>query len=219
MDNIDAALTATANAIEAAANATQAAATATTDAASALAALMAGNKRYVDDTRVVSPLAARREELAAGQSPFAIIVSCSDSRVPVDIVFDQVPGNIFGVRLAGNFVARDVLGSVEYGVAVLKAPLILVLGHSECGAIKAALTYMQDGEIEPGAIQYLVERITPAIRGTTTKDEAIAINTRAAMHDLRAQSAIISEAVKAGTVSIAGGIYDLRSGAVTLFST
>jgi carbonic anhydrase len=114
------------------------------DASSALAALMAGNARFVADKAACPPLTARRLELAEGQSPFAIIVSCSDSRVPVETVFDQIPGNIFGIRIAGNFMDRGGVGSIEYAVAVLKSPLILVLGHSECGAVKAALAYAKD---------------------------------------------------------------------------
>ncbi len=189
------------------------------DANGALAALMAGNARFVADKAACPPLTARRLELAEGQSPFAIIVSCSDSRVPVETLFDQVPGNIFGIRVAGNFIERAGLGSIEYAVAVLKSPLILVLGHSECGAVKAAQAYVKSGTTQPGFIQYLVESIAPGIKGhTATLHDAIAANANAAMHDLHARSKITADAVTTGTAKIAGGVYDLHSGVVTLLS-
>ena len=190
------------------------------DASSALAALMAGNARFVADKAACPPLTARRLELAEGQSPFAIIVSCSDSRVPVETVFDQIPGNIFGIRIAGNFMDRGGVGSIEYAVAVLKSPLILVLGHSECGAVKAALAYAMDpSATQPGDIQYLVESIAPGIKGATSSlNAAIAANVRVEMHRIAAMSSIVSGAVTAGNAKIAGGVYDLHSGHVTLLS-
>lgn len=115
------------------------------DAKGALAELMAGNARFVADKAACPPLTARRLEVAQGQNPFAIILSCADSRVPVETLFDQVPGNIFGVRVAGNFIERAGLGSFEYAIAALNVPLILVLGHSECGAVKATLAYLEKG--------------------------------------------------------------------------
>ncbi|HTV92784.1 MAG TPA: carbonic anhydrase [Verrucomicrobiae bacterium] len=190
------------------------------NASGALDALMAGNARFVADKAVCPPLTARRLELAEGQSPFAIIVSCSDSRVPVETVFDQIPGNIFGIRIAGNFMDRGGVGSIEYAVAVLKSPLILVLGHSECGAVKAALAYAKDSSAtQPGDIQYLVESIAPGIKNATSSlNAAIAANVRTEMHRLRAMSSIVSDAVTTGKAEIAGGVYDLHSGHVTLLS-
>lgn len=183
---------------------------------SALDELMAGNARFVADKAICPPLTARRLELAEEQNPFAIIVSCSDSRVPVETIFDQIPGNIFGIRVAGNFLERAGTGSIEYGVAALKAPLILILGHSGCGAVKAALAYLTSNEKQPGSIQYLVEEIAPAIKGTHDMHHAVAANVRAAMHDLPKRSSIVADAVSAGHAQIAGGVYDLHSGAVTL---
>lgn len=190
------------------------------DANGALAELMAGNARFIANKAACPPLTARRLELAEGQSPFAIIVSCSDSRVPVETVFDQIPGNIFGIRIAGNFMDRGGVGSIEYAVAVLKSPLILVLGHSECGAVKAALAYAKDSSAtQPGDIQYLVESIAPGIKGATSSlSAAIAANVRVEMHRIAAMSSIVSGAVTAGKAKIAGGVYDLHSGQVTLLS-
>jgi carbonic anhydrase len=188
------------------------------DANAALAQLMAGNARFVADKAACPPLTARRLELAEGQSPFAIIVSCSDSRVSVETVFDQIPGNIFGIRIAGNFMDRGGVGSIEYAVAVLKSPLILVLGHSECGAVKAALAYAKDkSATQPGDIQYLVESIAPGIKNATgSLNDAIAANVRVEMRRIQTMSTIISQAVSAGKLKVAGAVYDLHSGHVTL---
>jgi carbonic anhydrase len=189
------------------------------DANGALSALTAGNARFVADKAACPPLTARRLELAEGQSPFAI-VSCSDSRVPVETVFDQISGNIFGIRIAGNFMDRGGVGSIEYAVAVLKSPLILVLGHSECGAVKAALAYAKNpSATQPGDIQYLVESIAPGIKGATSSlNAAINANVRVEMHRIQTMSTIVSDAVTAGNVKVAGGVYDLHSGHVTLLS-
>lgn len=190
------------------------------DANGALSALMAGNARFVADKAVCPPLTARRIELAEGQSPFAIIVSCSDSRVPVETVFDQIPGNIFGIRIAGNFIDRGGVGSIEYAVEVLKSPLILVLGHSECGAVKAALAYAKNpSATQPGDIQYLVESIAPGIKGATgSLNAAIDANVRVEMHRIRSMSTIVADAVTAVKAKVAGGVYDLHSGHVTSLS-
>jgi carbonic anhydrase len=188
------------------------------DAKGALAALMAGNARFVADKAVCPPITARRLEIAEGQHPFATILSCSDSRVPVEAVFDQTPGNIFGIRLAGNFIERAGTGSIEYGTAELNVPLILVLGHSDCGAVKAALAYNKTGEKFPGLVQFVVESIAPGIKGASDLASAVAANVKAVMAGIRKRSAIVDAAVAAGKANMVGGVYDLRSGKVTLLS-
>ena len=188
------------------------------DAKGALAALVAGNARFVADKATCPPLTARRLEIAQGQNPFAIILSCADSRVPVETLFDQVPGNIFGVRVAGNFVEPAGLGSFEYAVAALNVPLILVLGHSKCGAVEATLAYLEKGTKQPGNIQYLVDTIAPGIKGSTDLSSAIAANVRANVAATKKQSAIVEKAITAGKAMIVGGVYDLDSGKVTLLS-
>ena len=188
-------------ALAAAAPATAAAAAGTPlDANAALSELMAGNARFVADKAVCPPLTARRLELAEGQSPFAIIVSCSDSRVPVETVFDQIPGNIFGIRIAGNFMDRGGVGSIEYAIAVLKSPLILVLGHSECGAVKAALAYAKNASAtQPGDIQYLVESIAPGIKNATSSlHDAIRQTCTSRCVAFKQCRYIVSDAVTAG---------------------
>ncbi|HEY1653806.1 MAG TPA: carbonic anhydrase [Candidatus Tumulicola sp.] len=187
--------------------------------AQALALLKAGNTRFVQGKSTCGSLSARRFELATGQAPFAIVLGCSDSRVPLDTVFDQVPGHLFGVRVAGNFVNDDGLGSIEYGVAVLHAPLIVVLGHGSCGAVDATIKYVQDGTKAPGHIMGLLKAIEPAVRSTKGKpgtwlDNAIASNVRDNVTAMAARSSIIADAVKAKSVEVVGAVYDLESGSV-----
>lgn len=187
----------------------------------ALEKLMAGNARFVADKAACPPLTARRLELAESQSPFAIVVSCSDSRVPVETVFDQIPGNIFGVREAGNVLGDFGIGSVEYSVAELKSSLILVLGHTDCGAVKSAVKYVKSGTAYPGQIQSIVNAIVPAVKQSKSApgdwtENAIEQNVRDNVAKLSTHSSIVADAVRAGTLHIAGAIYHLASGKVTL---
>jgi carbonic anhydrase len=190
-------------------------------AKTALEALLEGNARFVSDRAVCPPLTARRLEISEGQSPFAIVVSCSDSRVPVETVFDQIPGNIFGIRLAGNFVDEHGLGSIEYAVASFDSPLILVLGHTDCGAVKATVQYVKDGKPQPDHIQSLVAAIAPAAKATKGESgdwvrNATVRNVHDAIAGLRSRSPIVGTAAGKGALTIAGGIYDLRTGKVTI---
>lgn len=186
--------------------------------AQALALLKEGNARFAEGELSNEPsLTARRLEVANGQKPFAIILGCSDSRVPLDTIFDQIPGHLFGVRVAGNFVNDDGLGSIEYGVAALGAPLIVVLGHTACGAVDATIKYVEKGTTQPGHIMGLVKAIEPAVRATQGKpgtwlDDAIAANVRNNVAAVAARSSIVSDAVKAKSVKVVGAVYDLRSG-------
>jgi carbonic anhydrase len=188
----------------------------------ALALLRAGNKRFYEGTGHTESLTARRVELTEGQAPFAAILGCSDSRVPGDTVFDVVPGHIFSVRIAGNYLTEGGLGSLEYGVAVLKTPLILVLGHSACGAVDATIKYVRDGAAVPGQIMSIVRAIEPAAKESRQEPgdwlhNATARNVRDNMAAIKQRSSIIADAVQAKQVAIAGGVYDLHSGKVTFF--
>jgi carbonic anhydrase len=183
--------------------------------------LLDGNARFVADKEQCPPLTARRLELAEGQHPSTIILSCSDSRVPVETVFDEPPGNIFGVRIAGNFVTIDGLGSIEYAVAELKSSVILVLGHTECGAVHAAVNFVKDGTTVPGHIQDLANAIAPAARATKGQPgdwvmNAVTQNVRNNVSAMTTRSKIVADAVRSGSVAIAGGVYDLRTGKVTV---
>lgn len=182
--------------------------------------LRSGNARFVSGRPTCGDLSNRRAQLVSGQSPFAIVVSCSDSRVPVETVFDQEPGHIFGVRVAGNFVDPAGLGSIEYSVAVLKSSLILVLGHHECGAIKAAMEFVKSGKTFPGHIQMLAVTLAPSAKKSKSQPgdwfhNAIAQNVRDTVAALPSRSSIVAEAVSNGSLQISGGVYDLASGRVT----
>ncbi|MBV8435291.1 MAG: carbonic anhydrase [Candidatus Eremiobacteraeota bacterium] len=197
--------------------------TAAASPSEALALLKAGNERFVEDRSTCGPLTPRRLELTQGQAPFAIVLGCSDSRVPIETVFDQVPGHLFVVRVAGNFLNDDDFGSIEYGIAVLKAKFVLVLGHGGCGAVTAAVNFVKTGARQPGHIQNIVDALTPAAKATKAKAgdwiaNATEENVRINLAELTAQSTIVKEAVAAGSVGIGGGVYDLQSGRVHFLS-
>lgn len=162
--------------------------------------------------------------LAGGQTPDAVIVGCADSRVSPEILFDQGVGDLFVIRVAGNVVSKAgviVKGSIEYAVAELGVPLILVLGHSQCGAVKAALQHLDAKDALPGAIAGLVDAIKPAVIASKGKpgnplDNAIEANVLAGVARLKGLPPIVAPAVKQGRVKVVGGVYDLKSGAVTM---
>ncbi len=185
-----------------------------------LAALMAGNARFAAGLPRCTPATARRAELANTQAPFVAVLGCADSRVPVETIFDHDPGDVFTVRVAGNFATDTGLGSLEYAVVVLKTKLLMVLGHSACGAVKAA-TQAVKGETFPGHIQGLASAIEPAAKATQGQSgdwltNAIAENVRMTVRALTAQSKILADAHAAGTIAIVGAIYDLHTGRVTI---
>ena len=189
--------------------------------AEALALLMAGAARFSAGAPAnCHSQTARMAQLGAGQNPDAIVLGCSDSRIPLDTIFDQQPGNIFGVRVAGNYANVDGLGSMEYGVAVLKALVIVVLGHSGCGAVHAALDFVKNGTIQPGHIQDVVAAVAPAAKATKGQpgdwlDNAIAENVRMNVKALTARSQILLDAEKSGTIKIVGGVYNIGAAKVT----
>jgi carbonic anhydrase len=192
--------------------------------AEALAELKAGDARFTAGKPInCGPQTARMAALAAGQNPHAIILGCSDSRVPNDTIFDQSPGNVFSVRVAGNYATPDGIGSIEYGVAVLKALVIVVLGHHGCGAVKAALAYVKDGTVQPGHIQDVVAAIAPAAKAAKAQpgdwlNNAIAENVRMNVSALTARSQILHDAAKSGAIQIVGGVYDIEAAKVTFLS-
>ena len=189
--------------------------------------LLAGNRRFV--TGELSQPGRKPEDfapLAAGQRPVAVIVGCSDSRVPPEILFDQGIGDLFVVRVAGNVIegaGPSVKGSIEYAVAELGVPLIVVLGHSQCGAVKAALAHIEAHDALPGAIKDLVALIRPAvarIKGMAGNQLANAIteNVHTGVQRLQTLQPILAPRVTHGTLKVVGATYELRDGSVTLLN-
>lgn len=180
----------------------------------ALDRLVQGNERYVNSATVChEDWSAKRMALVEGQKPFAVIVACSDSRVPPEIVFDQTLGDLFIVRVAGNVVDDFAMGSVEYGVSVLGAGLVVVLGHSNCGAVDAALKGMKFDN----HIQEVLNEIRPAIKEFkegSQLEKAIKANVKSVEGMLRSSKQVLAELVEKGSLQIVGGYYDLATGKV-----
>lgn len=199
--------------------------------AEALERLQAGNRRFAAGERradeVVGP--ERRNELVADQQPFAIVLGCSDSRVPAEIVFDQGLGDLFVIRVAGNVVAPSQIGSVEFAAQWFGTRLVVVLGHSRCGAVLATLqTLTSPGERPSRNLRSIVDRVRPAIEpllegGVATGDHdqlvrrAVRANVRAATNQLRHGSEILEDLVVQGQMLIVGAEYSLETGAVEFF--
>ncbi len=180
--------------------------------AQALAALADGNKRFVDG-RTVAPHRdfARLREIAPKQAPFAAFLGCADSRVPVEIIFDQGFGDLFVSRIAGNIAVSEQIASLEFGTAVLGAKVLYVLGHTSCGAVSAAMT----GADVPGQISALYYHIRPATRiAGGNLDRAIEQNVRNQAFALREGSTVINRLVREEKLLVVGGVYDLNSGRV-----
>lgn len=181
----------------------------------ALDRLMAGNARFVEG-RVESPRRkmARVRDLTDGQAPYAAILGCADSRVPPEILFDEGFGDLFTVRVAGNVATPEEIASLEYAVGVLGASVVLVLGHTSCGAVTAAV----EGKPVPGQISALFQHITPSVPEGASIDEAVAANARYQANVLRSASPVMREAVRAGTAVIRSAVYRLDDGRVELLS-
>lgn len=185
-------------------------------------ALKEGNERFVaGQPEHPSQGIEDRARLAEAQRPTAVVFGCADSRVAAEIIFDQGLGDMFVVRTAGHVIDSAVLGSIEYAVGVLNVPLIAVLGHDSCGAVKATLSALDDGVVPGGWIRDLVERVTPSILlgrrdGLTRVDEFEARHVIETGTQLLARSTLIAERVTAGTLAIVGLTYHLADGKVAL---
>jgi carbonic anhydrase len=186
----------------------------------ALKKLMDGNARFVAANAAQPTGAAalkRRAELVNGQKPFAVIVSCSDSRVPPELIFDQGLGDIFVIRTAGEVVDAVAMGSIEYAIEHLGTPLIVVLGHESCGAVAAAVSHAN----EPGHIPDVLKAIEPAVAETKGKpgdpvDNAVRAQALDVVKQLKSTGPIIAERVQSGKVTVVGARYDLHTGKVEL---
>jgi carbonic anhydrase len=185
-------------------------------------ALKEGNERFVaGKPEHPSQSIEHRATLAEEQKPTAVVFGCADSRVAAEIIFDQGLGDMFVVRTAGHVIDSAVLGSIEYAVTVLNVPLVVVLGHDSCGAIKATLTALDDGVVPGGYVRDVVERVTPSIlsgrrEGLTRIDEFETRHVTETATQLIARSTAIAERVTAGTLAIVGVTYQLADGRVTL---
>ncbi|HET8965472.1 MAG TPA: carbonic anhydrase [Candidatus Acidoferrum sp.] len=182
---------------------------------SALRELMAGNERFAANqlTSIEHDLKILKDHTVEKQEPFAAVLSCADSRVPVELVFDQTIGHLFVTRVAGNLVTPEIIGSLEYGVAVLGVKALLVLGHTSCGAVKAAIK----ADAVPGQISSLYPHLRRAVEQSGGNiDSAIKANAQIQAELLRTSSPVIRDAIKAGKLKVEAGVYDLASGKVTL---
>jgi len=181
----------------------------------ALQTMMEGNKRFTQGqmTSFNDDLKMLKEHTAEGQAPFAAVLSCADSRVPVELVFDQTIGHLFVCRVAGNIATADLIASLEYGVAVLGTKAIMVLGHANCGAVKASI----EAKAVPGQISALYPYIRPAVdQAGSNLEAAIKANAKIQAGLLRQSSPVLADHIKENQLKIVAGYYDLSSGKVTL---
>ncbi len=188
----------------------------------ALARLMEGNARYASGKMSERDYSVGRVARSQGQAPFAAILGCADSRVAPELVFDGSPGELFVVRVAGNFVTPDGLGSLEYGAAVLGTKVIMVLGHTSCGAVNATVDALQKGNTLPGHIADLVRAMKPGIEpvlktpGPDLQQSAMIANIQANVRRLQTEKPILGDMVAAGKLKVVGAYYDLPTGKVMM---
>jgi carbonic anhydrase len=183
--------------------------------------LLEGNSRYVKGVTLRHDFKQEREALEGGQNPYAAVLSCADSRIAPEYAFDSGRGDLFVCRVAGNFASDEMIASLEYAVAVLGTPLILVLGHDKCGAVDAAIKSLKDDKPLPGHIPSLVTAIAPAVKAVLPKGEdtlknAIRQNVIDNVAKLKAATPILSAAVEQNKLKVVGGIYGLKNGRVEM---
>lgn len=190
----------------------------------ALELLKEGNKRFINNLKVNRNLLQQANETSDGQHPFAVILSCIDSRTSAELIFDQGLGDIFSVRIAGNIINEDILGSMEFGCKVAGAKIIVVLGHTKCGAVKGACDH-----VEMGNLTALLTKIRPAVddedqtkenrnSGNATFVENVAtINVKRTVKSIMERSTILKEMIESGQIGIVGGSHDIKTGAVTFY--
>jgi len=190
----------------------------------ALDLLKEGNKRFVSNLKINRNLLQQANETSDGQHPFAVILSCIDSRTSAELIFDQGLGDVFSVRIAGNIVNEDILGSMEFGCKVAGAKIIVVLGHTKCGAVKGACD-----NVALGNLTGLIEKIKPAVdqemsttenrnsSNSTFVENVAELNVSLSVKNILLKSPIIAEMVKNEEITIVGGVHDISSGEVKFF--
>ena len=189
----------------------------------ALKRLMEGNSRYVSGVSRRHDFTHEREALVGGQNPYAAVLSCADSRIAPEYAFDSGRGDLFVCRVAGNFAGDETVASMEYTVAVLGTPLILVLGHDNCGAVDATIKSLKDDKPLPGHIPTLVAAIAPSVKTAAQQsgnalDNAIRQNVVDNVAKLKSAAPLLNAAVEQGKLKVVGGIYRLRTGTVELIA-
>jgi carbonic anhydrase len=192
--------------------------------AEALSILQAGNKRYRQGKLSLRDYSPVGEKRASEQKPFAAIITCADSRISPELVFDVERGNIFVSRIAGNSIDSGTLGSTEYGVAVLGVKLVMVLGHSDCGAVKSAIGAVTEGKTYPtskyGAIGEVVDLLVPTVKSLPAEERTlrrcVPANAIAQAQDLSRRSPIIAPAIQSGSIEVVAGVYNIANGAVSI---
>ena len=190
----------------------------------ALNILKEGNKRFMNNLKANRNLLQQANETSDGQHPFAVILSCIDSRTSAELIFDQGLGDIFSVRIAGNIINEDILGSMEFACKVAGSKIIVVLGHTKCGAVKGACDH-----VEMGNLTALLSKIQPAVYDEKTVTEnrnsgnaefvekVASINVKRTVHAIMERSPILKEMIQAGTIGIVGGTHDIASGEVNFY--
>ncbi|MES2568130.1 MAG: carbonic anhydrase family protein [Bacteroidota bacterium] len=190
----------------------------------ALDLLKEGNKRFVNNLKINRNLLQQANETSDGQHPFAVILSCIDSRTSAELIFDQGLGDIFSIRIAGNIINEDILGSMEFGCKVAGSKIIVVLGHTKCGAVKGACDH-----VEMGNLTGLLNKIKPAVddendtkenRNSKNSDfveNVAAINVKRTVKEITQRSPILKEMIASGELGIVGGVHDITTGEITFY--
>ena len=190
----------------------------------AMELLKEGNKRFVNNLKVNRNLLQQANETSDGQHPFAVILSCIDSRTSAELIFDQGLGDVFSVRIAGNILNEDILGSMEFACKVAGSKIIVVLGHTKCGAVKGACDH-----VEMGNLTALLSKIRPAVDDETTTTEnrnsgngefvekVATINVKRTVKSIMERSPILKEMIESGQIGIIGGTHDIATGQVTFY--
>lgn len=186
--------------------------------------LKKGNDRFINNLKANRNLLQQANETSDGQHPFAVILSCIDSRTSAELIFDQGLGDVFSVRIAGNIINEDILGSMEFGCKVAGAKIIVVLGHTKCGAVKGACDH-----VEMGNLTALLSKIQPAVYDEKTVsdnrnsgngdfvEKVAIINVKRTVHAIMERSPILKEMIEAGTIGIVGGTHDITTGEVNFY--
>ncbi len=190
----------------------------------ALELLKEGNKRFMSNLKVNRNLLQQANETSDGQHPFAIILSCIDSRTSAELIFDQGLGDIFSIRIAGNILNEDILGSMEFGCKLAGSRFIVVLGHTKCGAVRGACDHLEMGNLTP-----LLTKIRPAVEDELSTSEnrnssnpefvekVAYINVKRTVESIKQRSTILSEMINKGEIGIIGGMHDISSGEVVFY--